>query len=334
MPQCADWCWGGLPPWGLCCIWADFAHPHFTVPSLSSHYRTCVLTPAQSCSTHTVLLDLNGVPWMSFVCLIIQVTDNQIGSAQIQLESAWICSLGSPPGRCSVSLPGPQLALESIFSCAPAEPASLCNSRCTHSYWKQEKKSQYDLSGIFWNQYMSPVDFSFLFLPCSYISSHHCCKEQQYCVKDAGIGFKRHILFLAVSQKYMWPQAIELSISVLWLLIFKKGDSSASLGYSEKCVHVISLSKGAVMWTICEPNTKFFHAFSHSCIKTPLVFLINLRLFHCHLWYPDGSNIFSLPNPYQVPIQQFQNSTSLSQSIRHFWHFCPPSSVLLCSLPF
>lgn len=91
-----------LSPWGLCGIWADFAHSHFTVPPLSSHYKIAVLTPAQACSTHTVLLDLERVPQMSFVCLIIQVTDNQIGSAQIQLESAWICELGSPPGRCSV----------------------------------------------------------------------------------------------------------------------------------------------------------------------------------------------------------------------------------------
>ena len=151
-----------------------------------------------------------------------------------------------------------------------------------------------------------PHDFCFLFLLCSSISSHHCCKEQQYCVKDAGVGFKRHILFLAVSQKYMWPQAIELRISVLWLLNFKKGDSSASLGNSEKCVHVISLSKGAVMWTIWETSTKFFPAFSYSCTRTPLFFLISLRLFHYHLQYPDGSNIFILPNPYQVPIQQFR----------------------------
>lgn len=92
-------------PWGPCCIWADFAHSHFTVPPLSSHYRIAVLTPAQACSTHTVLLDLDRVPQMSFVCLIIQVTDNQIGSAQIQLESALICELGSPPGRCSVKFP-------------------------------------------------------------------------------------------------------------------------------------------------------------------------------------------------------------------------------------
>ena len=141
-------------------IWADFALSHFTVPSLSSHYRICVLMPAQSCSTRTVLLDLDEVPQMSFVCLIIQVTDNQIGSAQIQLESAWICSLGSPPSRCSVSLPGPQLALESTFTCAPAEPASLCNSRYTHTAIENRKKSQYDLSGIFWNKYVSPVDFS------------------------------------------------------------------------------------------------------------------------------------------------------------------------------
>lgn len=33
---------------------------------------------------------------------------------------------------------------------------------------------------------------------------------------------------------------------MLQLLIFKKGDSSASLGHSERCV--ISLSKGVVMW--------------------------------------------------------------------------------------
>lgn len=156
-----------LPPWGLPCIWADFAHSHFTVPSLSSHYRIHVLMPAQSCSTQRVLLDLDGVPQMSFLCLIIWVTDNQIGSAQIQLESAWICSLGRPPGRWRVSLPRPQLALESTFTCAPAEPASLCDSRCTHTAIEnRKKKSQHDLSGIFWNQYMSPVDFStWFFLP-------------------------------------------------------------------------------------------------------------------------------------------------------------------------
>lgn len=134
-----------LSPWGPCSIWADFAHSHFTVPLLSSHYRIAVLTPAQACSTHTVLLDLDRVPQMSFVCLIIQVTDNQIGSAQIQLESAWICELGSPTS----SLPGPELALELTFTCAPAEPVSLCSSRYTRSCWKQEKKPVW--SGIIWN---------------------------------------------------------------------------------------------------------------------------------------------------------------------------------------
>lgn len=113
----------------------------------------------------------------------------------------------------------------------------------------------------------------------------------------------------------MWPQATELSISVLWLLVIKKGDSSASLEHSEKCVHVISLSKGSVVWTIWEPSINFFHSFSHSCIKTALFFPINLHLFHYHLQYPDSSDIFSLPNPYQVHIQQLQNSSSLSQSM-------------------
>lgn len=138
-----------LSPWGPCCIWADFAHSHFTVPSLSSHYRIAVLTPAWACSTYTVLLDLDRVPQMSFVCLIIQVTDNQNGSAQIQLELAWICELGSPPGRCRLSLPWPELSLELTFTCAPAEPGSLCSSRYTHSCWKQEKKPVW--SSIIWN---------------------------------------------------------------------------------------------------------------------------------------------------------------------------------------
>lgn len=133
-----------LSPWGLCSIWADFTHSHFTVPPLSSHYRIAVLMPAQACSTHTVLLDLDRVPHMSFVCLIIQVTENQIGSAQIHLESAWICGLGSPPGRCSVSLPGPELALESTFTCAPAEPVSFATVG-THRATKNRTKSQCDL---------------------------------------------------------------------------------------------------------------------------------------------------------------------------------------------
>lgn len=158
------------------------------MPSLFSHYRICVLTPPQSYSTHTVLLDLYGVPQMSFVCLIIQVTDNHIGSAQIQLESAWISSLRSPPGRCSLSLPGPQLALESTFTCAPAEPASLCNCRYTHTAIENRKKKASMICQVYFGtsirpQLTFPHDFSFLFLPCSCISSHHCCKNSSIVLK-------------------------------------------------------------------------------------------------------------------------------------------------------
>lgn len=145
---------------------------------------------------------------MSFVRLIIEVSDNQLGSAQIQLESAFTCVLGSPPDRCSVGFPGPQLTLESTFTCAPAEPASLFNSRYTHTANENNKKKASIICQVYFRTSICPQltflhAFSFFFLPCACISSHHCSKEQQYCVKDAGVGFKRHILFLAVSQKYM-----------------------------------------------------------------------------------------------------------------------------------
>lgn len=122
----------------------------------------------------------------------------------------------------------------------------------------------------------------------------------------------------------MWPQATEFSISVLWLPVFKNGDSSASLGHSEKCVHVISLSKGAAMRAILEVNTRFFQAF-----RTPLFSLTNLHLFHYHLQYPDSSVIFSFPNPHAVSMQQFWNSSGLSWSICNSTHFCPLTSVSL-----
>lgn len=143
--------------------------------------------PAQFCSTHTFLLDLDGVPQTTSARLIIQATDNQIGFAQIQLESAWICSLSSPPGRCSVSLPGPQVTLESTFTCAPAKPASICNGRCTHTAIENRKKKACMICHIYFGTSICPqltflLNFSFLLLPCSSISYHHCCKEQQCCV--------------------------------------------------------------------------------------------------------------------------------------------------------